>query len=62
MRGREAIRGMKTLKPETLAEGQALHAKTTPEPSAPDICRIKGVEVHVWDTCVKTDSYTLRVG
>lgn len=50
--GREAIRGMKTLKPETLAEGQALHARATPEPSSLDIRHIKGVEVHVWDTCV----------
>lgn len=36
-------------------EDQALHAKTTPEPSAPDICCIKGVEVHVRDTRIYSE-------
>lgn len=48
--GREAIRGMKTLKPQASSPGRRiklyiprlhqsrLHAKTVPEPSVPDIC------------------------
>lgn len=46
--------------PKPWQRDQALHAKATPEPSAPDICCIKGVEVHVLDT--NRFFYSLRMG
>ncbi len=60
MRKRGDQRNEKPSSPKRWQEDQALHAKVTQEPCAPDVCRIKGVEVHVLDSCDKTDSSPLH--
>jgi len=42
-------------------EDQALHAKATPEPSAPEICCIKGVESTCMGYMRYADPWNLRM-